>query len=213
MPDTWSDFAPDCHTLPLNTQQQPCVLCVCFVYWYTSVNLFPSTMTHNSQLQTKRHSQDFKPLHLKVHSDGGSVAFLISVPAKPWSKKTFQKLFQLTMSDKNIPYPAGLTHTYWTKHNFIYKFTSASHFFLLTFTFFKLHRMKNVLPWLTCWSNLFSPQRHHPQRWPWLRWICEHNDSIFLDYVCNKNPYFDQKDRFLMGFTSVSLDSDMHFAH
>lgn len=98
--DTWSDFYPDCHTLPLNTQQQPCILCVCSVYWYTSVNSFPSTMTHNSQLQTKWHSQDFKPLHLKVHSDGGSVAFLISVPAKPWSKKTFQKLFQLIMSDK-----------------------------------------------------------------------------------------------------------------
>lgn len=47
-------------------------------------------MTHNSQLQIKGHSQDFKPLHLKVHSDGGFVAFLISVPAKPLSKKEFK---------------------------------------------------------------------------------------------------------------------------
>lgn len=92
-----------------------CVLCI-VIYFCVSVIL-----CNDSQLQTERHSQDFKPLHLKVHSDGGFVAFLISVPAKPLSNSCSNVNLTTPFRNAICKYSViGLLYAHSTKH-YIFK--------------------------------------------------------------------------------------------
>lgn len=69
---------------------------------------------------------------------------------------------------QNIQCLANLPYTSYTKH-----VSNLNHFLL----FISMnHTVRKFFALFTCWSNLFSPQRHHPQRWPWQPWICRRND-------------------------------------